>query len=204
MATQDDKLNTGALATVLAVLAVSTLGIAAALTALVRYETQNHGAEKGVAANLRSYRELSTKQRATLTAEPAWVDKEKQLVAVPVERAMELTLQELRNDAKLGAQGSAGDAGAASVGDAGAAATGDGGLTENQVDDKSVDRELVGQPSGKGGVTPAEAVKGAEGKSMRDQDRPKTPGAGTPAPTPTTPAPQQAPGSGAAPTRPNQ
>ncbi len=143
MATQDDKINTGALATIVVVLAISTLGIAAALTALVRYETATLGAEKGVSANLRSYRDLVSKQRSELTAEPSWVDKDKQLVSIPIERAMELVVQDLRKDGNLATEGAAAaDAGAApsttgdaaapseAAGDAGAAtpaATGDAG-----------------------------------------------------------------------------
>jgi hypothetical protein len=134
MATQADKINTGAMATIVVVLAISVLGIAAALTALVRYETQAHGDQKGVSANMRSIRELVTKQRSELSAEPAWVDKNKELVSVPVERAMELVLQDLRKDANLATEGAGGDGGAAppaAAGDAGAApapaTTGDGG-----------------------------------------------------------------------------
>lgn len=112
MATQADKINTGALATIVVVLAVSTFGIAAALTALVRYETATRGAEVGVTANLRSYRELSAKQRSELTADPAWVDKDTQRVSVSVERAMDLVLQDLRKDPNLATEAAA-DAGAA-------------------------------------------------------------------------------------------
>jgi hypothetical protein len=207
MATQADKINTGAMATIVAVLAISVLGIAAALTALVRYETQAHGDQKGVSANMRSIRELVTKQRSELSAEPAWVDKNKELVSVPVERAMELVLQDLRKDANLATEGAAGDAGAApaapaAAGDAGAAA-GDAGATANEMGMKGFDREHAGQPSGPGGVTPEKAVRadGDSSKGAPETDKaPKPAGIAPPKPAPG--APQNAPAGKPAPNSP--
>ncbi|HMJ10508.1 MAG TPA: hypothetical protein VK524_03825 [Polyangiaceae bacterium] len=204
MATQADKVNTGAMATIVAVLAISVLGIAAALTALVRYETANHGAQKGVSANMRTVRELTTKQRSQLSAEPSWADKDRQLVAVPVERAMDLVVQDLRTDANLATEGAAGDAGASSAvgaarGDAGAAAA-DAGPTANELGMKGFDRQHAGQPSGSGGVTPAQAVRQGGDNSKADPDTSKAPKkAPAPAPKPAPGEPQTAPGGKPAP-----
>ncbi len=202
MATQADKINTGAMATIVAVLAISVLGIAAALTALVRYETQAHGDQKGVSANMRSIRELTTKQRSELSAEPAWVDKDKQLVALPVERALELVILDLRKDANRATEGDAGaatattgDAGAA-TGDAGAATSGDGGPTENEVDSKgsAADYANRGQPSGQGGVAPEQAVRQGGDSSKGTPESGKAPkGAGSPPPKPQPGAAQKGP-----------
>jgi hypothetical protein len=182
MATQADKINTGALATIVIVLAISTLGISAALTALVRYETQVHGEQKGVNANLRTYRDLVNKQRADMSKEATWVDKGQERVSLPVERAMELVIQDLRKDGSLATEGAA-DAGAA---------TAEGGMIENQVGMKSFDREHAGQPSGQGGVTPAEAVKEGGNTTHKDTDRPNLPQ--KPAPAAPKPAPAVPPG----------
>jgi hypothetical protein len=179
MATQADKVNTGALTTIVVVLAVSTLGISAALTALVRYETSELGAQKGVTANLRTYRELVSVQRAELNREPAWVDKAKDRVSIPVERAMELVVQDLRKDPNLATESA----------DGGAPTTADGGApTANEMGEKSFDQEHAGVAKGAGGVTPEEAVKQGGPDSKRDTDTKKAPKKKPP------PAPKPAPG----------
>lgn len=98
MATESDSPNTGALATIGAVGALAMVGICFAVTALVRHEVGVEEEQKGTTANTRPYRDLSTTHRQELTAPAAWVDKNKQTVSIPIDRAMELVLADIKQD----------------------------------------------------------------------------------------------------------
>ena len=97
MATENDKVNTGALGTIVAVGLFATLSVALAVTALVRYSVQ------GVVDQRQSlvqaeYRELRSTQVAKLEGRPTWTDKAKGLVSIPIERAKAKVLAELTRD----------------------------------------------------------------------------------------------------------
>src|ERR1041384_1040538 len=97
MATEDDKIDTGALATVVAVGAVGMIGISLAVNALVRHEVGTVGAGRDeVGAD--AYRALKQKQLEKLSAPPSWADPNKGKVAIPVDRAMELVLGDLKRN----------------------------------------------------------------------------------------------------------
>lgn len=97
MATEADKVNDGALATLIAVGVFSMIGISAFVTALVRYEMSSEAERKDVGA-ARQAREIAAAQRAKLSAPPAWVDRGKGLVSVPIDRAKELVVGDLTRD----------------------------------------------------------------------------------------------------------
>jgi hypothetical protein len=95
MATEDDKIDTGALATVVAVGAVAMVGISLAVNALVRHEVGTIGAGRDeVGAN--AYRALKKEQLDKLSSSAVWADQGKGHVAIPIERAMNLTLADLK------------------------------------------------------------------------------------------------------------
>lgn len=95
MANQPDHVNSGALATMFALTALATVAAALAITALVRTEE----GELTLVRNepiTHSYRTLRAEQETSLGTQPAWVDREAGLVSLPIERAMDLTLQDIR------------------------------------------------------------------------------------------------------------
>jgi hypothetical protein len=147
MATEEDRINTGVLLTIGAVLAIATIGVALAITALVRSESEQLTADKGSTANLRPVQELTAEHQQALAAEPAWYDQAAGQVSVPIERAMQLVLDDIKRDptkatapappaADAGAaQPPADDAGAAAA-DGGAAPAADGGTEATKPPEK--------------------------------------------------------------------
>ncbi|MGC4068186.1 MAG: hypothetical protein QM784_26770 [Polyangiaceae bacterium] len=97
MATEQDTVSTGAIGTLVAVLALAVVVVGLGVTALVRSEQTALAAERESAANLRPIRELKAAQLAELNASPAWVDRGHGVVTIPISRAMELVVEEARN-----------------------------------------------------------------------------------------------------------
>jgi len=93
--TEPDNTNVGLIATVTVVGALLVVSTAAALTALVRTESTQYGTEVGAYANLGTVKRLKAEQLAKLEATPAWSDKAKGLVSLPIERAMGLVTGEI-------------------------------------------------------------------------------------------------------------
>jgi hypothetical protein len=116
--TEPDNINIGLVATVTVVGALLVLAIALSLTALVRSESASRGSEAGVNADLGTVRRLKAEQRAKLEASPAWLDRAKGQVAVPIDRAMEMVTAEIRKDPNLATGISAAPAIPASAGSA--------------------------------------------------------------------------------------
>src|SRR5688500_4961608 len=94
MATIPDKVNTGALATIVAVGAISMVGISAALTAMVRSEVDHHADKVGAKSNLGPVGELKRLQEAALNDPKP--DPSTGRAVVPIERAMDLVVEDLR------------------------------------------------------------------------------------------------------------
>jgi hypothetical protein len=118
MATEQDTVSTGAIGTLVAVLALAVVVVGLGVTALVRSEQTALAAERESAANLRPIRELKAAQLAELNASPAWVDRGRGVVTVPISRAMELVLEETRIGKEKSApatESSSTDAGAGSA-----------------------------------------------------------------------------------------
>jgi hypothetical protein len=99
MSNEPDEVNSGALATIVVVLAFSVLAIALVVTSLVRDEV---GRLRGQTSGEKVHplqvvvRELKMSQVAELSAAPKWVDREKGVVSVPIDRASELVLEAIR------------------------------------------------------------------------------------------------------------
>lgn len=92
-----DEVNSGALAMIIAVVAFATLGVALVVTALVRQEVGLKTSE-GMTQQDRPFRDGKNAQLTKLNASPTFVDKAKGLIAVPIDRAMELTLAAVRKN----------------------------------------------------------------------------------------------------------
>ncbi len=97
MSNEPDEVNNGALATIIVIVALATLGIALVVTSLVREETAELSAEKEVATPQDGeYRQLKAIQLAEITAAPAWRDRGEGVVSIPIDRAMELVAESVR------------------------------------------------------------------------------------------------------------
>jgi hypothetical protein len=204
MATESDNVNSGALGTVIAVTTVAFFGIALVVTALVRTEMSDEVEKKDVGAD-RAYKDLLAEQQAKLNGSPAFISRKKGTVSLPIERAMELTLDSLKKDpnsatppgpATGGAGGgaAAGTAGGGGGGRGGAGGSaGAGGATSG-----TSNPPPAVAPSGTvGAEKPPEAPKDKEKSEAEKKKAPKK------APTPPLPAPAAPPPAPAAPVAPN-
>ena len=97
MATENDKVNTGALGTLVVVGVFATLSVALSVTALVRYSVDGVVDQRQSLAQ-QGYRDLRQEQTAKISANPSWVDKGKGVVSIPIERAKLRVLADLARD----------------------------------------------------------------------------------------------------------
>jgi hypothetical protein len=95
MSNEPDKVNSGALATLVALLALAMLGASLTITALVRAEEGEVGAERALPGQ-NPYRNMRAEQQAELNASPAWSDRAKGLVSLPIDKAEKLMLGDIR------------------------------------------------------------------------------------------------------------
>jgi hypothetical protein len=170
MATEADDVNSGALGTLLAVGAFVTLGIALVVTALVRSEMSEELQNKEAGAD-QAYRDLVNEQSAKLNAPAAYVDRDKGLVSLPIERAMELTVASLKKDPNSATPGPAGGSGA---GSAAATPAGTGGASG------------MGGTGGGSAKPPDEAIHAEAGHGNSPEGTKPTPATAVPARTPAT------------------
>ena len=123
MATENDKVNTGALATLVAVGTAAMIGVCLAVNALVRHEVGSLGAVRDEVGS-DAYRALKREQLDKLAAPAAWSDRAKGTVSIPIERAMNLVLTDLKRSPWNATPAPPPDAGAAPVEAADAGADG--------------------------------------------------------------------------------
>jgi hypothetical protein len=97
MATETDKIKTGALGTLVAVGLFATLSIMLAVTALVRYRVRGVADSRQDLAE-QPYRDLREEQRSKISATPTWTDKGQGKVSMPIDRAKAKVLGELARD----------------------------------------------------------------------------------------------------------
>src|SRR5882724_6200023 len=135
--TQVDKVNAGALGTLVAVGLLAMLSITAAVTALVRHDIEIEESEKAADAN-QVVISLKDSQRGTLNSPAGYVDRGKGLVSLPIELAKGLVVSELQKDPS-----SATPAPPPQPEAAAAEATADAGVTSTNAGAK-------GEPSSKG------------------------------------------------------
>src|SRR6187402_3518506 len=173
MATESDNVNSGALGTLLAVGTIAFFGIALVVTALVRAETIEEVESKEVFAD-RPSRDLVAEQTAQLNAPAAYKDRNRGLVSLPLERAMELTVSGLAKDPNSatpppppsgGAAGMAATEAGGMGGTGGTGGTGGGALTTEE--------PVPSEPA------PAEAAPAGEKPTAKPKPEPKK-GASTP------------------------
>src|SRR5437879_3141031 len=96
-ATETDKVNTGALGTLVAVGLFAMISICAAVTALVRHDMDAEQSEKDADSN-QTVVALKAQQRGVLDAPPAYVNRGKGVVSLPIETAKQVVVAELERD----------------------------------------------------------------------------------------------------------
>jgi hypothetical protein len=95
--TQVDKINSGALGTLVAVGLLAMVSITAAVTALVRHDIEIEESEKASDAN-QVVISLKDSQRGTLSSPASYLDRGKGLVSLPIDLAKGLVVSELQKD----------------------------------------------------------------------------------------------------------
>ncbi len=176
--TQVDKVNAGALGTLVAVGLLAMLSITAAVTALVRHDIEIEESEKAADAN-QVVIALKDSQRGALNSPAGYVDRGKGLVSLPIDLAKGLVVSELQKDPN-----SATPAPPPKAEPVATQAAADAGVT-------STDTGAKAEPSSKGEPAkekPAEP-KPAPATSARPAPSPSAAPASMPKPTPTAATP---------------
>lgn len=119
--TEADKINTGALGTLVAVGLFAMISITAAVTALVRHDIEAEEAQKDADAN-QVVTDLKASQRGTLEGPASYVNRVKGTVTLPISLAKGLVVSELSRDPNSATPPQAA-AGASAVDGSGGAAT---------------------------------------------------------------------------------
>jgi len=95
--TQADKINTGALGTLVAVSLLAMLSITAAVTALVRHDMEGEESEKDADQN-QTVIQLKSYQRGLLNGPAGYIDRAKGVVTLPIDVAKSVVVSELQKD----------------------------------------------------------------------------------------------------------
>jgi len=96
MATEPDKVDTGVLGTLAAVLACGLLATGLAVTALVRTEAEELTAERS--GTNEAFADMRGAQEADLNLPPAYMDQGAGVVRLPIDRAMQVVVRDLRKN----------------------------------------------------------------------------------------------------------
>jgi len=182
MATEPDKVDSGVLGTLVAVLTFGLIATALAVTALVRTEADVLAAERS--GTNEAYAEMRGAQEADLNLPPAYMDQAAGVVRLPIDRAMQVVVRDLRRNPESATLQKPGDhrngdspkpEGAAEAGDA--------------ADDAELGKDAApGKPEAEEGAPGKGAETGAKVPGKRPAPK-KAPAPTAPAPKPPTPAP---------------
>src|SRR5262245_46781279 len=96
MTTEADKTNTGVVATIVIVGSLALISVSALIAAMVRAERADVERTRPTNDDLETVAPLDRVQVAKIEAVPAWADREKGKVAIPIDLAMKLVLSEYR------------------------------------------------------------------------------------------------------------
>ncbi len=96
MATESDKTSTGVVATIVVVGSFAMIAISALIAAMVRAETTELERTRPGDADLETVAALDKAQLEKLNAAPHWADQPGGKVAVPIELAMNIVVDEYR------------------------------------------------------------------------------------------------------------
>jgi hypothetical protein len=96
MATEPDKVDSGVLGTLAVVLAFGLVATGLAITALVRTEADELHAERS--GTNEALAEMRGAQEADLNLPPAYMDQQAGVVRLPIDRAMQVVVRDLRKN----------------------------------------------------------------------------------------------------------
>lgn len=170
-ATEEDKINTGALGTLVTVGLFAMLSITAAVTALVRHDIEAEEVVKDADAN-QVVSELKAAQHETLSGPAKYLDRGKGVVTLPIDVAKGLVVAELQRDPNSATPPAPPKAEAAAE----AAAAGGASSTEAASGGKP---GVMKPETGREEKKPA---PGGEGKTPKPTPTAATPGAQAPGP----------------------
>ena len=171
MSNEPDKINSGALATMIVLVALATLAVALVVTALVRQETARLRAE-GDQNQERPFRQLRSEQESKLTDAPAWVDQSAGLASVSISSAMQMVLENVRENPL---------------------ALSPGNKPAEEEEEEDAEADEASDPEASGTVDPSEGTEGV-GEESSDSAKPgPTPKTTGPAPKTTAPSPEAPP-----------
>ncbi len=183
--TQADKINTGALSTLVAVGLLAMLSITAAVTALVRHDIDGEEAQKDADQN-QTVIQLKSSQRGVLNGPAGYVDRGKGVVTLPIDVAQSVVVTELQKDPNSATPPApvASASAAPAATDAGAPAPADSAVT-------GADAGAKPEPAGKTEPTKEKATepKPAPATSAKTAPVPSAAPASMPKPTPTAATP---------------
>src|SRR6478735_9479268 len=190
--TEADRINTGALGTLVAVGLFAMLSITAAVTALVRHDIEIEEASKDADAN-QVVVALKDSQRAALNGPAKYVDRGKGVVSLPIDVAKGLVVTELARDPETATPPKA-DGAAGGAGSAGSAGAGAVQVTGATVDSDAGAVKVAPEATAAGAkAPPAKPEQGRDLKQPSTADSSKPSPVPTPTPTAATPG-AQAPG----------
>ena len=175
--TQADKINTGALGTLVAVGLLAMLSITAAVTALVRHDMEGEESEKDADQN-QPVIQLKSYQRGMLNGPAGYLDRGKGVVSLPIDVAKSVVVSELQKDpnsATPPAPPSSAEAAAAPAADAGAPAPADSAVT-------STDAGAKAEPAAK--PEPSKEKAPESKPAPATSAKPAAPASAAPAPKP--------------------
>ncbi len=181
-ATQPDKINTGALGTLVVVGLLAMISITAAVTALVRHDIDEEQSEKDADAN-QVVIALKNQQRGVLNGPAGYMDRAKGTVSLPIDIAKQLVVSELQRDPNSATPPAppASATSAAAAADAAAAPGSDNGKKPEETGKSESDQKGAGAKpeTGKEHGTAAPA-KPAPAKPAPPSSPPLTPTAASP------------------------
>ncbi len=98
MTTGAEGPHVGAAATLVAIVVLALVGTLSAVTVLVRIAAEREVTRKGGEVSPRAHLDLENAQRAELEEETQWVDRQAGVLSIPIDRAMELVVEQLARD----------------------------------------------------------------------------------------------------------
>ncbi len=95
MTTGAERPHVGAAATLAAIVGLALVGTLSTVTVLVQIATEREVTRKGGEVSTRAHLDLENAQRAELEEETQWVDRQAGVLSIPIDRAMELVVEQL-------------------------------------------------------------------------------------------------------------
>jgi hypothetical protein len=173
MSTEADRTNTGVVTTIVVVGTFAMIAISALVAAMVRAEHAEVDQRRPTNADLDTVAQLDRDQRAKIDAAPAWIDRERGKLSIPIALAMKLVVDEYATRPEA------------------ASPPPPPGLVMNPVPSSPADGTAA--PAGAAGTTVAPGAVNPVGTTPASEPAAAPPSAAAPGAVPPAPAPASAP-----------